>query len=234
MTTTEIISKAMALPAPDLPLVEFDSPRHCCVTGEVVTSGYDAKTVFDGATGFHADTVTGLFGGVVSDATARVHKNSWNMGSRVFTESGAHYRPLVSVKSAIEQQRPCWRDLARELSERHAGEQVVIILTDDFKKRHWHLCRAGFVGEATPVFVQNADHQVSGVLMVNWPRMIEMLDLLETLYTQGFTLASLATSLLSQSKILPLIEAVKYEQQLSAMRGTPEFIVAHIIAQKRS
>lgn len=235
MTTTEIISKAMALPVLETPPVVFDHPRQCVITGATITEGYPALTAFDGASGLHLDSVTALHSGAISDATARVHKNSWNLGSRVFTESGAHYRPLVSLKSAREQDRPCWRELVRGLPIDHCGELLVLILTDDFKKRHWHNCRVGQIGLATPIFVHSGEHHLSALLTVNWPVMLETLDLLESTYARGFTLRALRTNLLTETKAVAangFPEALRLEKQLAGLRGTPEFITAHIITQK--
>lgn len=224
MTATSIIAKAMRLPPLGMPVVYFNAPRQCAITGEAIASGYDAQLLFDGASGLHLDSVTALHSGVVSEATAQVHKNSWNLGSRVFTESGAHYRPLVSLKSAREQGRPCWRELVRRLVTDHPSEMLVMILTDDFKKRHWHNCRAGQIGSATPIFVHSGEYHLSALLTVNWPVMLTTLDLLESIYARGFTLRALRTNLLTETKAVTangLAESFRLEKQLAGLRGTP-------------
>lgn len=66
-------------------------------------------------------------------------------------------------------------------------------------------------------------------------RLRQALDIIEQIYTLGFSKPQIATSLLINSQLanqLGLAEVVKHESRLASIRNAPEFLPALITAQK--
>ena len=67
--------------------------------------------------------------------------------------------------------------------------------------------------------------------------MVKWLDFIETLYQSGFSKTAINNNLLREIKTaqaIGLTQTIRFEQQLSAMRGRPEFAFSLIVAQKEA
>lgn len=238
--------KPEPLDAKKFPLREMPPGATCFITGEKMERGYYIWDIIPGTTCGLGDVIHSG-GEWMSIDAARAWKASWNMGSRLIFEDGTHYHPLVDAKAAQKQGRAWWSSLIREVWPARQGQRLLCIVATDYKKRVWQHARIGVLGSSTSVFVYSqpritksgSDMCKSAMtsLIVNWPRLIETLDFVETVYTAGFTRAALRTTLLhsaSTVKKIGLRETMIWERRLQPLRQTPEFHIAAIVAQKIS
>jgi hypothetical protein len=214
--------------------VQVPDGIHCAITGASICLGYPAHAVVPKAAGEFLDLLPGGVGGYFSENVARAFKGTWNLGSRIIFEDGTHYHPLIARK---QNGRPCWSDLVRELWPARRDENVLMILTTDVKKRVWHRARIGVLGETMPVFIYDvADNGLAGVQVINWPVLLEVLTVVENVYTMGFSKRGIRDSLLrewSRVQSFGIRQVIDLENQLRPLRATPEFAMAVIIAQKK-
>ncbi len=215
----------------------FERPRACVITGQMVSTGYRARDIIPSTTSEFLDLLHGDPDGVMSPVAARVYKSSWNMGSWVVFASGDCYHPLIDRKAALAQERPCWSDLVRAIWPGRAGDQLVAILTTDTKKRVWEKARIGALGAATPVLVYNMERSVFHVLSIDWPQMLECLDLVKRVYTLGFSKTTIAEGLYveyTRMNEIGFSRVMELERELRAWRNRPEFEFVILIAQKET
>ena len=232
----ELIVKGMKIEAlPNLPRA-FDGLRRCAVTGELIESGYLVSDITAPASNEFMDTFRGDPCGVVSETVGRAFRNDHNMGARLFFEDGTMYYPLISRESAAKDgNRPCWSDLVYTVWNERQGQQLLCLLTTDSKKRLWPRARVGALGRSTPVYLHDNKTAVSDCFEIDWPRMIVGLNLIEQVYTAGFSKNAIRESLHSDYKTVNLIgykQSCKLESYISCWRGGREFDVALLIAQK--
>lgn len=207
-----------------------------------VGGGYRMNDLLTSATSEVLDTFRGQLHAVVSDDFARVfcsaNPRTGNpcAGNQLIFEDGTAWRPFINRESATDE-RPCWSDLVRSIWPVRRGEQCLILVVDDFKKRLWPYARAGVLGSQTPVFLHDYTwHGVETVETVDWPRLLACLDLVEDIYTLGWPKTAIRDSLISH---LPLVQelgatrVMELEHGLAAWRGRAEFRVALMIAQRR-
>jgi len=74
------------------------------------------------------------------------------------------------------------------------------------------------------------------VRLVDWPSLIECLDLIEEVYTAGYSKDAIGASLYGQTKAIEqagFAQTRRWERLLQDWRPRPEFAVALLIAQKR-
>ena len=72
--------------------------------------------------------------------------------------------------------------------------------------------------------------------LIAWPILLETLDLVESIYTMGFSKMGIRLSLLRESsrvRSFGIRQVIDLENQLKPLRATPEFAVAVIIAQRK-
>ncbi len=122
--------------------------------------------------------------------------------------------------------RPTWRELIRDKSwwqqERYS------ILTTDSQRRIWNRARAS-KGENLALLFHDLTRGISEMTTLYLPKVVECLDVVELVYSNGFSKASIEESLfLNQNLVL----AAKYEQLLRPLRGSDEFRFAVVVAQK--
>jgi len=132
--------------------------------------------------------------------------------------------------------RPCWSDLVRAVWPERAGQRILIILTTDMKRRLWIRARVGALGSRTVLFYYDSDTAGNENLIVDWPRLIECLDVVETAYDLGFPKTALRESLYIAGKVAQTVGlgvTNNQEKAIAAWRGTNEFVVSSLIAQKR-
>lgn len=233
-TVADYLVFGMALPPLEKPPANVEG--HCVLTGISVEVGYRAMDIVPNAAGEFLDLLPGGVGGYLSENAARALRGTWNLGSRVIFEDGTHYHPLIA-RDPKHPERPIWSDLVRELWPARRGENVLVILTTDAKKRIWPRARIGAIGETTPVLIYDVTgFGLSSVQMIGWPVLLETLAPVETIYSMGFTKHSIRYSLLRQWKLAQEIgigEAMRLDRQLKPLREEPEFAMAVIIARKK-
>lgn len=234
-TTADFLVFGMELPPLDSPPVSIMT-THCALTGIPIEIGYRAMEIIPAAAGEFLDLLPGGVNGYLSENAARAFKRTWNLGSRVIFEDGTHYHPLIA-RDPKHPERPIWSDLVREFWPARQGDNVLMILTTDVKKRVWHRARIGAIGETIPVFIYDvAGWGLASVQVINWPVLLKTLQTVEDTYSLGFTKNYIRYSLLSQQSLvqkLGLYQVMNLDKILRPLRETPEFAMAVIIAQKK-
>jgi hypothetical protein len=192
------------------------------------------------ATNEFLDCFRGGVGGYVSESAAICFHNADPRGGNLTTRAvmvfaDAYHNPLINAASAAEQDRPCWSRLVRDVWPSRKGQAVLVILTTDMKRRLWPKARIGPLGNRTPVLYYDSGSGAE-VLYVDWPRLIECLGLVEDVYSIGFVKDNIKASLYHQwdaCVAVSMARAGTWERSLTRWRGSPEFQIAVLIAQKR-
>ncbi|MCI0549404.1 MAG: hypothetical protein L0287_00460 [Anaerolineae bacterium] len=232
MTVTDYLVNGLQIP----PLDEPPKPitASCAITGVPITQGYSVWDIVPDSAGEYLDLLHGT-NGYVSETAARAIKGTWNLGSRIIFDDGTHYHPLIARDKKGE--RPCWSDLVRHLWNEKRGESVLMILTTDVKKRVWHKARIGVLGRATPVMIYDiTDSGLSSVQVIDWVVLLEILDVVENIYSMGFSKNGIRYSLLrewSRVQSFGTRQVIDLDNQLKPLREKTEFSMAVLISQKK-
>lgn len=208
----------------------------CAITGDRITEGIQWRRAIPKSTSEYLDLLNGATSKYISIDAATAFAASWNLGSRLIFENGDAYHPLISSASAQKSSRVCWRDIIRKIWPQRRGQQCLIIVAGDFKKRVWPRARVGPLGEYTPVFLLDPVRHIACNVFVNWPRLIKTLDLIEDIYTIGFNKNAIAEGLYMQYEQFEKAPTatLEYEKQLKQYRSVDEFSIALLVAQKRN
>jgi len=246
MTPSQILARGIGIEPPAGPIPVPDGTL-CALAncGASLLSGYPVSAITTDATNEFLDTYRGgLQGHVCPDcaalAKAQCPSGDYRMGRAWLVVSGAGaWDPLIARESAEKTGRECWSDLVRRVWREYRGAECAVLLTTDGKKRTWPLCRAGVVGERTPILYHNTGGDAecliySGSLTLDWGAWVECLDLVEGAYSLGFAKRHLAEGLLSSgaAAAVGMAESLRLERELRPWRERPEFRAALLIAQK--
>lgn len=237
MTVADFLVKGMNLPLLEKPpkIVNHTKRGNCVITGLPITHGYEIWDVVPDSAGEFLDLLPNGVNGCISETAARAIKGTWNLGSRIIFDDGTHYHPLIARDKKGE--RPCWSDLARQLWQERRSQSVLMILTTDVKKRVWHKARIGVLGSATPVMIYDvADSGLSSVQVIDWAVLLEILDVVENIYSMGFSKNGIRYSLLrewSRVQSLGTRQVIELDNQLKPLREKTEFAMAVLISQKK-
>lgn len=242
ITVASLLVRGLGLTYAGEPLVKATSGTLCIVCGELVSEGYPADRIISKATTEYLDQFRGNPSGMVCHTCATCYKNNapragmpTSRACMVFAD-GTYYHPLISTDSAATQERACWSDLVRDVWPHRAGQEVLVILTTDWKKRLWPGARVGALGINTPVYVHDGAMCTSGVYFVHWPRLIDALDLVEMVYSAGFVKQAIMGNLYTNSNVMQevgIVQTAEWERMLRDWRGSIEFDIATLVAQKR-
>lgn len=203
---------------------------------------YSGASLLTSATSEVLDTYHGVWeSDEVPDAFARAlcsaNPRAGNLcaGNQLAFADGTGWRPFVGADSATAE-RPAWSDLVRSVWPDRRGQQCVVMIVDDFKKRLWPFARAGVLGSRTPVYIHDMRyHMLDAVVSVDWARMLDCLALVESVYTSGFSKHAIQGGLMSAHQVareVGLRETLALDRAVAVWRDTPEFRVALVIAQK--
>lgn len=218
----------------DEPPTPTGSSTLCAMTGVSIEAGYPLHKLISDATADIADTFPYRESGMVSVVAASAFRDGSLSGNLcVIIDSIAHgLRPMVSRESATAQDRPCWADVLRTL---RPGQQTMIVLSNESKRRLWPRARLAPVGPAWSVYLH--DETGSAPREISHARLIACLDLVEEIYAAGFSKPAMRRGLLAANN-LKTIEACgwpesrRYEASLRAWRATQELAVALFVAQR--
>lgn len=224
----------LSLPGKLRRYIETGLDTYCAITGEHLTTGIEARHVIPASTGEYLDLLHGLTLPYLSIAAATAYKGSWNLGSRLIFEDGTHYHPFISAASANKSSRTYWSALVRDVYPAKKGIQCTCIITADFKKRIWPRAAVGALGNHVPVLLYDTGRGIFKNLFVDWRRLIEVLEIVEEIYTAGYSkeaiVGGLYTNYAEFSADVGL--ALDYEARLEKVRHLAEFKIAILIAQK--
>lgn len=238
MTVADMLAATFDYRLPDPPKPAPAGVR-CAITGIPIAEGYPVMEVATAATNEFLNTFRGETHGWVSEAAARCFRAHPKNGCTVscnwlIVEGVTAVSPMVSRKSAMEQGRPCWSDIVREVWPEHAGKRVLVILTTDTKKRLWPQARVGILGERTDVYLYDSASSLAENRLLSWPRLIETLGAVEEALDAGLLPPFLSSGLMAD----PLARkdpkmTLCMERRLSPMRNRPEWAMARLIGRKR-
>jgi hypothetical protein len=237
MTVADYLVKGMNLPPLENPpkIVNHTKRGNCVITGLPITEGYEIWDVIPDSVGDFLDLLPNGTTGCISETAARAIKGTWNLGSRIIFEDGTHFHPLIARDKKGE--RPCWSDLVRQLWQERRGQSVLMILTTDPKKRTWTKARIGTLGSATPVMIYDvSDSGLSSVQVIDWVVLLETLEIIEKIYSMGFSKNGIRFSLLrewSRVQSFGTRQIIDLDNKLKPLREKTEFAMAVLIAQKQ-
>ena len=241
LTPADLLARGLDLPP--LPTLPGDVPLGtcCAITGQPISVGYPVGDMVTGATAEFLDCFRGGVSGWVSESAARCFKNAdprhGNPTARSILafEDGVCWMPLIARKSAQEQGRAAWSDLVREVWPARQGQQCLILLTTDTKKRIWIRARVGALGSRTPIMCYDSGSGLNEVRLIDWEALIKCLNLVEEVYTRGFPKVVIADHLVGAWKTVQEVgmsETRRLEANIKSWRLRLEFRVALLIAQK--
>ena len=233
-TAAEMIVNGLRLELPEQ-LKQHIEPVNtiCCITGKKIDRGILWKWVIPSSTAECLDPMHGMAFPYVSIAAATAFKGSWNMGSRLIFQDGTMYHPYFSIDSAEKSERTYWSALVRAVWPERQNQNCLCIITDDFKKKIWPRAIVGGLGRNTPILLYDSKRFILQNLIIDWQRLIQVLDFVEEVYEAGFNKSSIAESLYSHYAAFRANNtAMEWETRLQKLRREPEFLVALAIAQR--
>jgi hypothetical protein len=124
--------------------------------------------------------------------------------------------------------RPVWHELLRD--ESWWEQERIAVLTTDGQRRVWHKARSS-QGLDLAIVCHDLDRAISEVVTVNLPRLKTVLGLVELVYSQDYSKMAIEHGILLNAK--DIRQAVDFEKQLREWRGTAEFLIAVIVAQRQ-
>ena len=157
--------------------------------------------------------------------------NPYNRGLLAYR--GKVYFPLIAANPELNTpERPTWANAIRDIDP--ALPRVCVINTDP-KKRVWPRARITS-GDAISILIHDNSRTISDNVNCSLSKLKETINLLEDVYTLGFSKASMEGSLFSilkQVKLVGFDKTQQLENKLKILRLTPEFLPAVIVCQKR-
>lgn len=243
---TKVIATAFDLPEPaNAKPIQLNGER-CIVTGEPLKVGYrvldaiskttnDFEMFFDPRNSYMSINAARCFQGSNPKAEP---VSRMECSKSMAIVAGVAYQPLISDTAAIDQKRPWWAQLVRDVWQQSPGAECLFIISTDTKTRVWHQphVRVGRLGPTTPVTVYDPAQAINRTVTINWPEMLIDLDLCERIVSAGFWNRFLSTSLFELRKDLgiPIQQIIEWERQLRTMRQKPHFNFIQLIARERT
>lgn len=221
-------------------LLDLPPGSRCALSGAPIARGYAIAAIVSDAQGEWWDTFNGDPFGYLSESAAACWlasnpKRDMRMSKSFAVFGATAYEPMVSQRSADEQGRHSWRGLARSAWRRHRDEPCAIVLSSDTKKRVWWRGRAGTLGHQTPVLIYDTgDLGLFETRLVDWPVMLDDLDLVERAYDAGFHRRDAAATLLQNPTACERVgwgEAARLERELTTARRRPHWPFVLLIAR---
>lgn len=241
VSPADLLAAGLRLPPVKEPAHDLPPGSLCAITGQPIRRGYRVADMVTDATAEFLDTFRGGVHGHVSESAARCFRSANPRAgnpcarSQVAFAGGVLWQPLVNRDSARAQDRPCWSDLVRAIWRERAGQTCLLLLTTDTKKRLWPKARVGALGARTPLLIHDGDLCLSETRLLDWPALLECLDLLETVYTAGFAKPAIRHGLPTATKATAaagLAQTLAWERALVGWRARPEFAPALLMAQR--
>lgn len=243
MSVASILVRGLQLEPRKGLIVPLDQPVHCAICGRPIEGGARVMDAITPNTTEYLDQFRGHMHGYLCEDAVACYRPAgdglWRalMRTCLVFEDGTYFWPLISRETAdADAERPCWSDLVRDVWPEREGQRMVMILTNDQRKRLWPRARVGVLGPATDIYLYDSGVGHDGVRRINWERLLDQLDLVERIYAAGFAKRPIEANLLEHYKAaeeVGWLQTVAWERELSEIRATSEFSVALTIAQKQ-
>ena len=203
--------------------------RRCAFSGVPLTSGVPVKQVIRPATANIADTFR-YPGDYVSGEVASLFKAQTALRGNLLATPTELQRPLFSVESARAQERPSWLDVFVNLSQ-GGGEMLVLILTDESKRRLWPNAVVSEWGQFISLFYNVGSTARVLTLRTRW--LVSLLRTCTFLLTAGYSRQAIQESLIKSRSLYQAQypESHEVDKGLFQFRHTPEFQVASFTAR---
>ena len=211
----------------------------CAFTGKRISTGYAIKNVITAATAEVSDTFRYPSQYVSVEVAELFRAQTLLRGNLLFVDAEL-LQPMVSLKSATAQDRPCWRNLIFEMEH---STPTIAVFTDESKRRLWHQAQLSAFGENWRPFFNGSPVKsgktfkatpVCRSLSISVSMLRNCLNLVEKAQTFGFSKRGIYESLLSESNHVEQIgyqRVIAIEKALRRWRETDEFLLAVFIAQ---
>jgi hypothetical protein len=214
-----LIRRAFNIPPLDKPPIPCPPDTLCAIQGTPITEGYPVLSHVRPTTGEYLDMFRGGVDGWLSEDAAIVF-------DRFSARAG--YPGSMLIRNGVRVDVQSWIDALQNLTD---GDEVVIIVATDPKKRVWPRARVGIVGPSTPILLF-AGNQLR-VINCSIDALIESATYVEELISLGASKRAIATSLVASPWKATLQTRIYHERQIRPHRDRPEWPVALTIARKR-
>ena len=201
----------------------------CSICGTTGNDHYLRNDILD-KTSANLTSIFDMLSPVMCRHCVAVWREPKKFHRAVYADSRVVLFPVIS-RDSVTDERPLWADVLRSMP---VDQYRVIILTTDPKKRTWPLARVSR-GDRCTLYLHDPSRGISGNVHLSITRWRETLAVIEEAYTAGFAKPAISTSLYTSHKtatVFGLDRTRQLESALSALRTTPEFQPALIIAQK--
>lgn len=237
MTVADLLADAFGFfPPARLALSDCPPGTRCAISGATIEQGYPAAKLQTATMADFADVfrLGGWVGVAAASCLAASSAHGDNRASRsmVAFESRAGHLPLIARESAREQGRPCFSDLIRDAWAMWRDRRCVWIISTSTKRRLWPYARLTTLGESTSVYLHDEESATSARLALNWPRLVACLDAIEDVYTAGVSKRQIGRYV-PAAKGHDMRQLIEWERRVAPWRGSSEFTVALLVAQKR-
>jgi hypothetical protein len=237
MSFSKIICEALPVPPPGEKDIPIEWRGRCGICGGEDGPFYNGQSLTGNSTAmflehFHGgDCPVCQYCASLYRAQNAIAGN--NIGSKAMAVvDGVGYLPMIARDSAVKEGRACWSDLVR--SARY-GAECVFILSTDTKKRVWPGAKSGVIGSNTPVLLYDGELALTGCVFVDWREMLSSLNLVEDVYSCGFTKRQIFTSLFSDIEKFEMSpdDVLALEDALKSARESRGSAFIQLISQKK-
>lgn len=221
-----------AFKPPQLPKKPDTIKTWCAMIGNEIGEGYRVDSLVTDATS-QPHEIFRYPSEYCSPAAARLFKSMRGdaaMISNLHATTDGGSKPLISKDSAIEKNRPCWRDIIEALP---VGILTVSVFTEESKRRFWLNAPLTITGSSWQPYLHWRN--ISRVLTIDVSVLQKVLATIEPIYSLGFSKDAILNGLFDnfqQVSRLGFAETSKLESSISLYRDSDELLLATFVAQK--
>ncbi|MFZ4816387.1 MAG: hypothetical protein ACOYL5_17765 [Phototrophicaceae bacterium] len=140
--------------------------------------------------------------------------------------NGIGYRPMVASAS-VTPERPLYQSLLENLSK---GDQTIIMLTSNTKRRLWPLAVESAVGQYWRITLVDGDDE--GVFEMPYSEFVSTLQFVRDCLNAGYSKAAMRETLTRSKTKESLADLITRDRELTRIRQLSAFLPALFVAQK--
>lgn len=221
------LCRAFDLPPVTLKPVPVPDGTKCALSGAPITEGYRLLEVVKPTTGEFLDLFHGGVAGYLSDESCRCLEHWHARGGKPGNVCVVNGIP-VSVGIGAAENRDQWPEALARL---RTGDEVLLIVATDPKKRIWPRARVGYAGSATPVLLFNGDYNVLNLILCDLDRLRQIINEIELLLGEGASKSGCHQGLVASPWKASLARKIYAEKTIAPLRNEPEWLVALTMAR---